>query len=393
MNGKRMLKHSAGLRHRCRVPGILVLWATICSSLVWPAVLEASPQELPLRTRERNLAEEVRSQNQQQTTTPDDPAIEILASGLPSPMALALRPQSSAVFISLQSSSIVMVDPSAESKDPKTVIDGFASLPADADSQGAFGTPPLGLGFINPDTLVVGGVGGGGGADRVLARSFDLSTPATWPLNASSELLEVKHRRSSAAKAAAQAIYIAGKSVVLSSLNEQNQPLLLKTEYKAEKFSTAADFLTLELAMPTDAPLALGGSGRGEILLAADAGIDSELHVYFQQRRQIFGQVHCCRTVRESPMLPAAPITTGTLCVLRRAPTAGDCIGSNSARVPSLLKPTRAQKLTATRMFELEFPIAMEFSQQGELFIVSAGESADQGNLYRVTGLSSAGSK
>ena len=98
----------------------------------------------------------------------EPPAVNgtMVLSGLDSPRAIAVQPTTFDWFISEGGSGrIVRFTPSGTAKEPQPVITGFAVR--DFGENPAYKIGPLGLAFIDKDTLVVGGGDLGPGADLV----------------------------------------------------------------------------------------------------------------------------------------------------------------------------------------------------------------------------------
>ena len=316
-----------------------------------------------------------------------DVQVETVVDGLTHPCGLAIQPKTGTVFVADSGAGrIVRV---VDGKLEEVVVD----FPLDEYGKGPkYKIGPLGLAFIDQDTLIVGG--GGNPDDKEIVRVYSIPKPGTDAISADN--MEASFGLSASENEMAEGNYfgvVLGEFGLYVTCNgDDAQGWITKADVKEKQLSNFRRFIPTTERTQQKAPVAITKNSRGELVVgqmgSVDQAGDGGLGIY---------------NAKSGKLLSLFATDLSDLCGLAFSPKTGLLYGTdfawashdagtgvNSAAGLFRLDADRfSQKprVKSTRILELDKPTALTFAEDGTLFITifdSAKGGKPTGRLLKV---------
>lgn len=318
--------------------------------------------------------------------------VEVVLEGLYNPSGIAIRPGASGedaeIYISDSGHLKVIKVTAAAPGEPTDVITDF---PKDVYGKGPmYDIGPLGLAFINPSTLVVGGGGNIDGEEilRVYKLPEDNSPIKADQMDHHVGPLE-KGDISASGEGNFYALAKSDDAIYISSNGDDTKGWVLKAPLEANKLTGLTGFIATKEATQVDAPVGIAINPDGYIVVGQMGEInlpnDSLLTFYASDDGEM-------RMNLETGLFDIAALAyspTGRLFALDFAwmePAEGGLF-----RMEKEIQEDGTQGVLARKLVSLDKPAAMAFAPDGTLYVMVFGspeEGSDDpasGKLLRIT--------
>lgn len=307
-------------------------------------------------------------------------SVQVVVENLDNPCGLAVQPETGHVFVSDSGAGRVVrvVDGKAED-----VIVGF---PLDVYGKGPmYNIGPLGLVFLDKDTLVVGDGGFLDGEEclRVYtvpaagspAIKFDETKAKLGPLAATDE---VKGEGNLYALAAT-------KSAIFVTCNgDDTKGWVAKADINGTKFGELKRFIATKEAVEVDAPVGLTISPRGEVVV----GQMGEINVPNDSLLTFYNANTGAKLLNtETKLYDIAALAYSPQGQLYAADFAW--MATEAGGLFQLIRTSASPGVTAKKITGLDKPTAMAFGADGSLYVTvfgtaKDGDSAKPGKLLKI---------
>jgi len=299
-----------------------------------------------------------------------DAVVELVVEGLNNPSGVAVQPETGHVFVA-DSGALRIIRIIDEMKVEEVITD----FPKDVYGKGPFyDIGPLGLLFLDKDTLVVGGGGLPDGEEKL--RVFKIPATGEDPIKADQTHGEAKMLPPTddapgegnfyAMAQGTKGIYVTCNGdddkgwVSFASLDDDN---------KLKEFSR--DIATKE-AIDIDAPVAITMSPQGHIVVGQMGEInvagDSQLTFYSEDRKKLD---NFKLGLEDVTALAYSPIRKRLFC------TDFNWLDTDNGGLYKIVKAREPKGCEAKLIAKLKKPTALAFSKQGDAFITLAGTTSE----------------
>jgi len=320
---------------------------------------------------------------QAQDAEPADAKLETVVSGLTNPAGIALQPETGVVFVADSGAGRVcrIVDGKLEA-----VIEGS---PTESSGEGGRAVGPLGLVFVDKQTLAVGDGGYKSGEDTV--RIFKLPTESMKALEyeqgATTKLKPVASRTTQTVNGDFSTLALAKHG--LYAINAGGSGTVLKAGLKGTKFSELEPVIDVAQKVEGVKVSAITLSSRGEVVLGLhSSSADSPgCKIVFFSAKSNESLLQLETALSSISALAYSP-KTGLLYALGSAadePTKFGLFRLDSDTTSGL------QRIKSTRIASLDQPNAMAFDKEGTAYITvgkaDAGSDRPSGAVVKIGGL------
>ncbi|MDX1962991.1 MAG: hypothetical protein SFX18_07550 [Pirellulales bacterium] len=317
---------------------------------------------------------------------------EVVLDGLSNPFGMALRPGKGELFVSDSAAGmIVSVDPAQPNKSTP-VITGYNQDIYGKGPKYAIG--PLGLAFLNADTLVVGDGSAAGGAEVVqlfklptdaakLPLTADAPSQKLGPIAANPEVSTPGEGNFFGVAATPAAIFVTAQG-------DDAKGWILKADLNGSTAGQLKPFIKTKIETGVSTPLGITMSERGEVVVGQmgelDQPRDSQLTFY---------------NPKDGKKLLSLPAHLHDITALAYSPKtkrlyALDFSGNDSQagglyRLDSAIENNQ-QVIKPLKITSLEKPTAMVFDPAGVLYVTVLGQGGNpeqankQGKLLKIVG-------
>ena len=317
---------------------------------------------------------------------PADANVETVLSGLEDPAGIALQPETGVVFVAESGAGRIgrIVDGKLE-----VVVQGS---PTEAQSSGTSAVGPLGLVFVDKQTLAVGDGGYAAGEDfiRIYKLGDDAETPLEYDAGAEVKLGPVPAKDSDPALGNFAALALARHGLYVAAGADGSNGWVLKASLKGTKFGELERTIKTSTESLAAIPECLTLSSRGEIVVGllsvGESSAKSSLAFYSAKTNDLLLNLE---TGLESMSAIGYSPKTGLLYAL--GVSAAEGAESGLYRLDSDTA-SGEQKIKATKIATLDRPAAFAFDKEGTAYITVRGASqgADDkpaGAVMKVSGL------
>ncbi|MDZ4817554.1 MAG: hypothetical protein SGJ20_01125 [Planctomycetota bacterium] len=310
---------------------------------------------------------------------------QVIISGLDHPFGLAVQPGSGIrdVFVSNSGAGeILRIDPK-KLNSSRVAVSGFTLAPFSKHYPIPVG--PLGLGFVDQRTLLVGDAGGvsSESASKSKAANTSFSKLRTFSIPADGKTLEAdaaKHtssvKFSGNLKPDAQVIYslaVSPGAVYLSTGWDDSAGTVLRASNSGSAVRDLKRLVATKEELGLPAPLGIAVSKRGELLVGQAGAIgdkrDSRLAFYHGTTAQLLLNLETGLSDITGLAYNPDP-TSGRLYAIDAAwgrPSEGGLYRLDAVLVDG------KQKIKAIKLLSLEHPTAMAFANNGTLYVTTLG--------------------
>jgi DNA-binding beta-propeller fold protein YncE len=301
--------------------------------------------------------------------------VDTVVDGLDNPCGVAIQPGTGHIFISDSGAKRVVrvIDGKAE--------DVIVDFPLDVYGKGPmYNIGPLGLAFINRDTLVVGG--GGLVDDKELLRVYTVPAAGAPAIKADdmADSFTLKADAELAAEGNYYGVAATSEAIYVTCNGDDTKGWVAKADVRDGKVSNFRRFIATKEATGVDAPVAVAVDSSGRVVIGQMGEItvpeDGLVTIYDgdtgEMRRNFEVGLHDITGLARSPdgkwyATDFAWFDTTKGALVRMTPSEGSV---ESEKLMSLNKPT-----------------AMVFDSDGTLYISVIGSGEKGGKLLKVTGL------
>lgn len=318
--------------------------------------------------------------------------VEVMLEGLYNPSGIAIRPGASGedaeIFISDSGHLKVIKVTAAEPDKPSDVITDF---PKDVYGKGPmYDIGPLGLAFLNPSTLVVGGGGHVDGEEilRVYKLPEDGSAIKADQMDHHVGPL-AKGEISSSGEGNFYALAKGDEAIYISSNGDDTKGWVLKAPVKANEVTDLTGFIPTKEKTQVDAPVGITMSPKGYIVVGQMGEInlpnDSLLTFYSPEDGEM--KLNLETGLFDITALAYSP--TERLFALDFAWM--DAAEGGLYRLEAETNEDGTQGVLARKLASLDKPTAMAFAPDGTLYVTVFGtpeegsEDPASGKLLRIT--------
>lgn len=301
--------------------------------------------------------------------------VETVLGGLSNPCGLAVQPDTGHVFVSDSAAGKVIrvVDGKAED-----VITGF---PKDVYGKGPmYDIGPLGLGFIDKDTLVVGDGSYKDGEEFL--RVFTVPAAGQPALNfdkdAKAKLGPLPEKDSLKPEGNFYAIAVGKTAIYISSNGDDTKGWVLKADVTGTKFGELTRYIATKEAVEVDAPVGITISSDGDLVVGQMGEInkpnDSLLTFYSAKTGKLLLNLETgLNDITGLAYSPKTKLLYGTDFAWMSAAEGGLFRLDKS-------NADGKQGVKATKITGLDKPTALAFGKDGELYITVVGPKKDSEN-------------
>jgi hypothetical protein len=322
--------------------------------------------------------------------------VEMVLEGLYNPSGIAVRPGASAdqaeIFIA-DSGHLKVVK--VKASEPGTVVDVITDFPKDIYGKGPmYDIGPLGLAFLNPSTLVVGG-GGNIDSEEVLS-VYKLPEDGS-PLKADQADHKVgpipKGDVSTTGEGNFYALALrqdAPDAIYVSSNGDDTKGWVLKAPVEANKLTDLTGFIATKEATQIDAPVGITINPDGYIVVGQMGEVNVPGDSWLTFYSPADGQMRLNLETGLHDIAALAYSKTERLYAVDFAWV--DATQGGLFQLEGVPKEGGEQGVQPHKLVSLDKPAAMAFAPDGTLYVVTFGtpeEGSDNpasGKLYRITG-------
>lgn len=316
-----------------------------------------------------------------------EPKKTVLISGLDNPCGVAIQPGTGDLFISDSAAGrVVRYNPASAGKATPVVTD----FSQDIYGKGPmYNIGPLGLGFINKDTLVVGGGENKDGAEIV-------SVFAVPPAGKMIKAADAKHKLGPIGPGEASqmgegnfyALGITPDAIYVTSNGDDTKGWILRSQLTASGPGELKPFIATKVALEdTDAPVGITMASNGDLVVGQMGEVnkpnDSLLTVYN----------------KEGKLLSRATTNLYDITALAYSPS-GKLYATDFAWMAAaegglfrldITKDGGTMTVKAVKIVSLDKPTAMAFDKDGACYVTTFGTAAEgskekSGQLIKLSG-------
>jgi DNA-binding beta-propeller fold protein YncE len=331
-------------------------------------------------------AKEAAAKEEAEEEAPPEADVKVVLAKLDNPSGVAIQPETGLVFVSDSAAGrIISLNP-ASSEQPKVVVKGF---PQDDYGKGPiYKIGPLGLLFLDKDTLVVGGGELKDGSE--LVRIYDISSGKTLAMD------DMKHKlgpigpgeQSAKGEGNFYALAATKTAIYVTSNGDDTKGWVVRIPLQKGEPGDLEPFIATKLKTETvDAPVGITMNRNGQIVVGqmgeVNVPTDSLFTVYDPESGEL---MHEAETgLYDIAGLAYSPKTEKLYAVdyAWMEPSKGGLF--------RLDIDENATTLKAVKIATLERPSALAFTPDGELYVTLFGGNDDgtkkkEGKLVRVLG-------
>ncbi|HTN73705.1 MAG TPA: hypothetical protein VL096_00605, partial [Pirellulaceae bacterium] len=307
--------------------------------------------------------------------------IETVLAGLKNPCGIAVQPESGTLFVSDSGHLKVLRIVGGKAED---VVTGFTK---DVYGKGpSYEIGPLGLAFIDAETLVVGGGGKPDGEEQV--QIFTVPAAGQSALMAESAKLNFMLPANGTIPAECNFFGVAAtkNAIYVTSNGDDAQGWVAKSEIEGTKVKELTRFIATKKAVQVDAPVGITISPRGEVVIGQMGEIDTPADslLTFYNANTGAKLLNLKTGLHDITALAYSP--QGQLYALDFAwldPAHGGLYQLVAE------KKFGEQKLQAKKIVALDKPTAMVFGPDGALYITvmgtaGSGDKSPPGKLLKI---------
>lgn len=313
-----------------------------------------------------------------------------VVTGLDNPCGVAIQPETGHVFVADSGGKRVVRVVDGEVTD---VITGF---PLDVYGKGPkYNIGPLGLAFLNQNTLVVGG--GGNIDDKELLRIYEV--PAAGDKAISADDMKASFTLPANETLAAEGNYygvaVTKQGIFVTCNGDDTKGWVARCQIKGKEYGPFERFIATKEATQVDAPVAITTSPDGHLVVGQMGEItvpeDSLLTFYNAKNGKMLANLETglfdiaalAYSPGESPQLYALDFAWMT-----RDPDTGV---NAEAALYHLVREIKDKKQTvkANKIVAIDQPTAMVFAADGTLYVTvgNPDDKSKAGKLIKITGL------
>lgn len=320
------------------------------------------------------LALSASSLAQDVATAPAGPSMHVVLEGLDNPCGIAIQPETGIVFVADSGAArIVKVENGV-------AVPVVVDFKIDIYGKGPqYNIGPLGLLFLDKNTLVVGGGDVVDGEEMLYV--FDL-TDMKEPLKASAPKASFKLAAEGEIKGEGNfyAITQVIGSLFVTCNGDDTKGWVSRATLDGNKVTGFERFLATKEAVQVDAPVGITTSPRGELVVGQMGEInvanDSLITFYDPKTKEML--LNLKTELHDITALAYSPSPRGQLYALDFA-----WLDTTQGGLFQILKD--AEKGVRTKkIVSLDKPSAMAFASDGSLYIIQIGPESKKGSLLRV---------
>jgi DNA-binding beta-propeller fold protein YncE len=310
-----------------------------------------------------------------------EPKATVVLSGLNNPSGIAVQPETGAIFVS-DSAALRVVRVGAEGK-AEDVITGFTK---DIYGKGPmYDIGPLGLAFVDKDTLVVGDGGKIDGEEllRIYKLPADGSAITADQMVASFNMPATDELK---AEGNFYGVAIAKTGIFITSNGDDTKGWITRAQIKSDGFGPYERFIATKEAVNVDAPVGITIDERGNLVVAQMGEVnvpgDSLLSFYNAKNGQLLANF--TTGLHDIDALAYHP-KTGKLYALDFA-----WVDTTQGGLFELIQKKDDDKTATTKkILSLDKPTAMAFGADGALYVTvfgtpKEGDTTPSGQLLKI---------
>lgn len=299
---------------------------------------------------------------------------EVVLEGLNNPCGVAIQPETGTIFVSDSGAGrvIKLVDGKA--------VDVITDFPKDVYGKGPmYDIGPLGLCFLDQNTLVIGGGGLPDGEE--LLRVYDLSGGETMPAKQMKASFSLPGNDDIKGEGNFYAVVATKNAIFVSCNGDDTKGWVSRAVRKGDKIGPFERYLATKEAVQVDAPVGLAISEKGHLVVGQMGEItlpgDSLLSFYNPKSKKLLMNLE---TGLHDITGLAYSNKTGQLYATDFA-----WIDTNEGGLFQMIAKKKGGEagVTTKKIASLDKPTALTFSSDGSLYATIIGSGKDGGKLIR----------
>ena len=322
---------------------------------------------------------------------PAQQEVETVLGGLTNPCGIAIQPETGDVFVADSGAARVIRVRDGQAED---VIVGF---PLDVYGKGpSFKIGPLGLAFLDKNTLVVGG--GGLVDDQELLRVYEVPAAGQPAIKAdqmtSSQTLKATEELAAEGNFYGVAVSKDKSAIYVSCNGDDTKGWVAKADVQGAKVTSFERFIATKEATQVDAPVAVAISPRGEVVVGQMGEInvegDSLVTFYNAKSGEMLMNLPAdgIHDITALAYSPKGQLYAADFAWMNHDPETGVNEGGGLYQLVAANNDGK-QSITKKLIAELDKPTAMTFGNDGSLYITVIGphkadQDAAEGKLLRI---------
>lgn len=305
---------------------------------------------------------------------PSGPAMHVVVEGLDNPCGVAIQPETGIVFVADSGASRIVKIENGVAVD---VVVGFK---VDIYGKGPqYNIGPLGLLFLDKNTLIVGGGDVPDGEEMLYV--FDLTD---WKEPIQADNAKSKHNLPAEGDVKGEgnfyALTLANGSVFVTCNGDDTKGWVSRASIEGNNVSGFERFIATKEATQVDAPVGITTSARGDLVVGQMGEInvpnDSLLTFYDPKTKKML--LNLKTDLYDITALAYSPSPRNQLYALDFA-----WMDTTQGGLFQLLKDD-AKGMRTKKIVSLDKPTAMAFAADGSLYITVIGPEAKKGSLLRI---------